>query len=234
MSAPALGVPSEPSSLLRRALKPGETIIWSGRPRTGLAPGDGEAALVAAIVVFSALGTASILAGWENQLGTARAGLAACVLGLAVALGRATISGATLTLGLALQAPMFALAAAKMGLAGFDALVCPLGSLAFLVAWAAFRGLGYRSLRYHISAERGFIERPGFSVISFEFEGPPDIVASRLAKGALGTVRFVAARGRVLLGAGAVVLVPKIRFEFVRVEEPEELVRVWEACESAA
>lgn len=221
--------PPVPSlSLLERVLQPGERILWSGRPRTGLAPGDGEAAIVGAILVFSTLGTLSVLLDWDEALGPARAGLAACVFGLALAYGRATTSGATLTLGLALQAPMLALAAAKGGLAALDALVCPATNLLFLVAWAARRGLGSRGLRYHLSAGRGFIERPGRFVVSFEFEGPPEVVPSRLGGGDVGSVRFLASHGRLSTAQGALQKVPGPQCRFVRVEAPWELVDAWE------
>jgi hypothetical protein len=216
-------------SLLAKALRPGESIVWSGRPRAGLATGDGEAAILAAIYVFSALGTTSVLLGWESELGVAPAGLAACVLGLALAYSRATTSGGWLTLGLVLQAFMLTLALAMGGVAALGALISPIATLAFLAGWAAKNGLRSRALRYHVSSERGFIESPGLYVISFEFEGPPEVVASRLAQGALGTVKFLAAHGRLLTRTGAVVPVSAPACRFVRVEEPERLVRAWEA-----
>lgn len=225
--APSPGAPP-PASLLERALRPGERILWSGRPRTGIGPGDGEAALVGAVLVFSALGTASILFGWEHQVGTARAGLAACVFGLALAFGRATTAGATLTLGLALQGSMLALAAAKGGWAAASALVCPSASLLFLVAWAARRGLGSRGLRYYLTDARAFIERPGRFLVSFDLEGPPEVVPSRLAQGALATVRFMATNGRLVTGAGGLMKVPAPQCRFQRVEAPWELLEAWE------
>ena len=110
-----------------------------------------------------------------------------------------------------------------------DALLCPAISLAFNALWAGARWLRYRALRYHLSPKRGFIERPGLYVIAFDFDGPPVSIPSRLARGDLGTIRFLKPRGRLLARTGLLAGVPETKCEFLRVDDPDALVDVWES-----
>ncbi len=217
-------------SLVAKELRPGESIVWSGRPRTGLAPGDGEAALVAAVTLFGALGIATAFHLEEragvSPLGIPLAGLAGCVLGLVFVLTRVAGAGKPLTFGLAGLAPLFALAVCR----GHDrvyALVCPASSLGFLLIWVALRWVEHRSVRYYLSRARGFIEEPGRYIISFEIQGSPVARPSRLAQGRLGSIELLASRGTIRTNRGLLMPVPAQRRCFVRIPFPDDVIQTW-------
>lgn len=218
-------------SLVQRELLPGESIVWSGRPLTALAPGDGEAALVAAVTLFGALGVLGSFGLFERvgvqPLSLPVAGLAGCVLGLVFVLTRVAGAGRPLTLGLAGLAPLFFVAAAVGGVAKAKALLCPATSLAFLLLWVALRWVEHRATRYHLSQKRGFIEERGRYVIAFEIEGAPIVRPSRLAQGRVGTIELAAARGMIRTTKGVLMAVPAGRRRFVRVPFPAEVVEAW-------
>jgi hypothetical protein len=222
----------EAGSLVRRELRPDEEIIWSGRPRARLAAGDGEAGFVAALVAFLALWAACALHLVEEvgvpPLSFPLMGLASCVLGLVVVIGRVAAAGVSLTVALAGLAPLFAVAAAVGGMRQASSLVCPACSLSFLLMWTALRWVEHRSTRYHFSRDRGFIEEPGRYVISFELLAAPVARPSLMAQGRLGTIQLVAARGKILLKTGVHMPVPGQLRRLVRVPFPEEVVRAWE------
>ncbi|MEZ0229462.1 MAG: hypothetical protein ACAI25_12605 [Planctomycetota bacterium] len=220
-----------PSPLVRRELKTGEAIIWSGRPIHGLAPGDGEAALVAAVSLFGALGVlgAFHVTDLVNVPSPSLpiAGLAGCILGLVFIVTRVAAAGRSLTFGLAGLAPLFVVAACVGGLEKAKALVCPACSLAFLLLWVALRWVEHRAVRYHLSAERGFIEEPGRYVICFEIADDPVARPSRLAQGRVGSIDLLAARGTIRTTRGVHMAVPAGRRRFVRVRFPADVVRTF-------
>jgi len=213
-------------------LRPGESIVWSGKPSTSLVPGDAEAALVAAVTLFASLNMASVFHVTERvgipSFNVPLAALAGCVLGLAFMLTRVAAAGRPLTLGLAGLAPLFAVAAWVGGMEKAKALVCPACSLAFLLLWVALRWVEHRSTRYYLSRARGFIEEPGRYVISFEIQGAPVARPSRLAQGRVGTIELVAARGTIRTSRGVQMPVPAGRRRFVRIPFPAEVIRTWQ------
>ncbi len=219
---------SGPGPLVQRELKPGEVILWSGRPVAGIAAGDGEAALVAAVSLFGALGVLGAFNLTElvgvPSLTLPVAGLAGCVLGLVIIVTRVAAAGRSLTFGLAGLAPLFVVATCVGGVAAASKLVCPACSLAFLLLWVALRWVEHRAVRYHLSAERGFIEEPGRYIICFEVA---DAVArpSRLAQGRIGSIDLLAARGTIRTSRGVFMAVPAGRRRLVRVPYPSEVVK---------
>ena len=226
--------PGHGDPLLAAALAPGESILWAGRPRVGLAPGDGEAAAVAAITAFAVLGIASSVFGLDVRMGIPTiglpiAGLAGCILGLALTLTRVAAAGRPLTLGLVSLSPVFFVALLRGGLDRALALACPACSLLFLLMWVALRWVEHRSVRYYLTEKRGFIEEPGRYVISFALEGAPLAHPDPLARGQLGTIELAAARGTIRTRQGLSMPVPATRRRFVRVPFPQEVVRTWEA-----
>lgn len=223
--------PRESASMVDRELRPGESIVWSGRPSTTLAPGDGEAALVAAVTLFGTLGIASALHLDERvgipPLGFPLAALAGCVLGLVFVLTRVAGAGRPLTIGLAGLAPLFAVATTIGGAGKAGALVCPACSLGFLLLWVALRWVEHRSVRYYLTRARGFIEEPGRYLISFELDGEPVARPSRLAQGRVGAIELTAARGTIRTNRGVLMPVPAGRRRFVRIPFPAEVIKAW-------
>lgn len=219
-------------SLVPGELRPGESIVWSGRPKIGLAPGDGEAALVAAVTLFGALG---ILGAFHLPgvpvLSMPLAGLAGCVLGLVFVVTRMAAAGRSLTFGLAGLAPLFVVAACvdseNGGVEKAKALLCPACSLGFLLMWVALRWVEHRAVRYYLSRERGFIEEPGRYVITFEILGDPVVRPSRLAQGRVGTIEILAARGTIRTTRGVHMATPPRLRRFVRIPYPAEVVKSW-------
>ena len=226
---------SAPASFVAKELRPGESIVWSGRPRTGLAPGDGEAALVAAVTLFGALGIVTAFHLEERAgvppLGIPLAGLAGCVLGLVFVLTRMAGAGKPLTVGLAGLAPLFAVAVCVGGREKAYALACPASSLGFLLIWVALQWVEHRSVRYYLSRARGFIEEPGRYVISFEIEGSPVARPSRLAQGRVGSIELLAARGTIRTKRGLLMPVPAGVRRFVRIPFPDDVIRIWQGRE---
>jgi len=219
------------SELVQRELRPGESIVWSGRPSTHLAPGDGEAALVAAVTLFGALGVLGAFHLPERvgvpSLSLPLAGLAGCVLGLVFIVTRVAAAGRSLTIGLGGLAPLFVVAACVGGLEKARALVCPACSLFFLLLWVALRFVEHRAVRYHLSRERGFIEEPGRYVITFEILGAPRVRPSRLGQGRVGTIELLAARGTIRTTRGLHMATPPRLRRFVRIPFPASVVRTW-------
>jgi hypothetical protein len=225
--------PPPKDALLEAVLAPGESILWSGRPRVGLAPGDGEAAAVAAVTAFAVLGIASLVFGLDVSVGIPSIGLpiaalAGCVLGLALTATRVAAAGKPLTVGLAALSPVFCVALLRGGVDRAMALICPAGALLFLLMWVALRWVEHRSTRYYLTRKRGFIEEPGRYVIAFELEGAPVARPDPLARGRLGTIELTAARGSIRTRQGLSMPVPATRRRFVRVPFPLEVVREWE------
>jgi hypothetical protein len=218
---------------VQRELRPGEAIIWSGRPATGIAPGDGEAALVAAVTLFGALGVLGAFHVPERvgvpPLSMQLTALAGCVLGLVFVVTRVAGAGRSLTAGLAGLGPLFVVSACVGGVEKLRALVCPACSLAFLLLWVALRWVEHRSTRYHLSRERGFIEEPGRYIISFELLADPIARPSRLSQGRIGTLELIAARGTIRTTRGVHMAVPAQRRRFVRIEAPSSVARTWVA-----
>ncbi len=219
-------------SLVTKELRPGESIVWSGKPSTRLVPGDAEAALVASITLFAALNITSVFHLTERvgipSFGVPLAAFAGCVLGLTFMVTRVAAAGRPLTIGVAGLAPLFAVAVWVGGKDKLWALACPACSLGFLLLWVALRWVEHRATRYHLSRNRGFIEEPGRYIISFELEGAPVAHPSRLAQGRVGSLELQAARGTIRTTRGVHMAVPAQTRRFVRIPFPQEVVRAWE------
>lgn len=217
-------------SLVQRELRPGESIVWSGRPVTSLAPGDGEAALVATVTLFGVLGILSAFHLPEYvgvALSMPLAGLAGCVLGVVFVIARVAGAGRSLTAGLAGLAPLFVVAACVGGIEKAKALICPACSLGFLLLWVALRWVEHRATRYHLSQDRGFIEEPGRYIISFEIAGGPVARPSRLSHGRLGAIDLLANKATIRTTRGVQMKVPSGIRRFVRVPFPAQVVKTW-------